>query len=52
MLRLDVDNHIPQNCQFHVRVLCTSSTEEIVQHVKMRVNPHVGLVQNHEGHNV
>jgi hypothetical protein len=33
----------PPNYQFHVPVLSTPGTEEIVPHVEMGVNPHIGL---------
>jgi hypothetical protein len=52
MPRLDMDNHTPQICQFHVLVLRTSDAEEMVRQVKMGVNPHVGLAQSHKVHDV
>jgi hypothetical protein len=52
MPRLDMDNHTPQICQFHVLVLRTSDAEEMVRQVKMGVNTHVGLAQSHEVHDV
>jgi hypothetical protein len=52
MPKLGVDNHAPRNNQFRVWVLRTQDAKEIVPLVKMGVNPHVGLTQNHKEHDV
>jgi hypothetical protein len=52
MPRLGVDNYVPRNCLFHVRALQTLDVEEVVPHIEMGVNPHVGLAQSLGGRDV
>jgi hypothetical protein len=52
MPRLDTDNRAPRDCHLRFRVLRTPDMEEVIQQIKLRVNPQVSLTQSHEGHNM
>jgi hypothetical protein len=49
MLKLDINNSAPRDCQLRFLVLWTSDKEELISPIKLRVNPQVSLTQSHEG---
>jgi hypothetical protein len=47
--RFDVDIHATQNHRFRARSLQEPGEKEVVPQIEVRLNPHVGLAQDHIG---
>jgi hypothetical protein len=48
----DINVQTTQNHRFRTQALHGPNTKEMVPHIKVGPNPHVGLAQRHRGHDM